>query len=65
MKSHTPPTRSNLFDGQSFDWNEFQDETLQFDTWNMNFDDDEESDSGSDRNDDSDRDDGDPNRYLG
>ena len=55
------------FGGQISDWNEFQDETYQFDSWNMNFDDEEEAEESgrTDRNDDSDRDDGDPNRYLG
>lgn len=61
--SHTNP-RLNSFDGQPFEWNEFPDETVQFDTWNLNFEDDEESDSRPNRNGDTENDD-DPNRFLG
>ncbi|HEX8562499.1 MAG TPA: hypothetical protein VF676_05910 [Flavobacterium sp.] len=47
------------------EWICFQDETQQFDSWNLHFDEDEDSTHGSDRQDDTDQDDGDPNRYLG
>lgn len=65
MNTQNSNLETGLQLGQLSDWNDFQDETIQFDTWNLNFDDDEEEKHRTDRTDDTDRDDNDPNRYLG
>ena len=44
MKRHGSFIRKNVFE---FDWNEFPDEALQYDTWNLSFDDEEEASSGA------------------
>ena len=55
----------NNFELNIPEWIDFPDETQQFDSWNLHFDDDDDNTHGTDRQDDTDRDDGDPNRYLG
>ena len=63
MKRQGSFIRKNIFEGPLVDWCEFPDEALQYNTWNLNFDNEDDPAPDTDLKDDTEPGDREPNRY--